>query len=142
MEPTSVTEVFYIQFMGDDSLIIRNLVTPIHNHEGELVRNRMTKKLEEDQATEEVRRAINAWLYEGESEVAAPIHNSAPQPTFGEVVSRIILAYTIGQATLRGYFGAPDAFNRMDGPTRWAIEATYKALWAAESHSQSTTRRT
>lgn len=47
--------------------VIRYLVAPIHNNEGELVRNRMTKKLEQDQATEEVRRAINAWLYDEDS---------------------------------------------------------------------------
>jgi hypothetical protein len=88
----------------------------------------MTKKLETDQATEEVRRAINAWLYESEdshSQSEVPTHN------FGEIVSRIILAYTIGQASLRGYFGSPESFNRMEGPTRWAIEAAYRALWAA-----------
>lgn len=45
--------------------VIRHLVIPSHNHEGELVRSKMTRKLDEDQATEEVRRAVNAWLYEG-----------------------------------------------------------------------------
>jgi len=108
---------------------IRYLVAPIHNNEGELVRNRVTKKLETDQATEEVCRAINAWLYGSEDET--PIHNH----NFGEVVSRIIMAVYLGQASLRGYFNSPDSFNRMEGPTRWAIESAYRALWAAESHS-------
>jgi len=45
--------------------VIRHLVIPSHCHEGELVRNKMTRKLEQDRSNEEVRRAVNAWLYEG-----------------------------------------------------------------------------
>lgn len=44
--------------------VIRHLIIPIHNNEGELVRNMMTRKLEEDKVVEEVCRAVNAWLYE------------------------------------------------------------------------------
>jgi hypothetical protein len=54
--------------------VIRYIVAPTHTHEGELVRSRMTRKLETDQASEDVRRAINAWLYE-----ETPIHNSNDQ---------------------------------------------------------------
>ena len=51
--------------LGGSPPTIRNIVTPISHNEGELVRSKMTRKLDEDKATEEVRRAVNAWMYEG-----------------------------------------------------------------------------
>jgi hypothetical protein len=57
MTPTTEFLVF------EKTPTIRYLVAPIHKDEGEMVRKRMTRKLEEVRVTEEVRRAINAWMY-------------------------------------------------------------------------------
>jgi hypothetical protein len=45
--------------------VIRHLIIPIHNNEGELVRNMMTRKLEEDKVVEEVCLALRGLAHSG-----------------------------------------------------------------------------
>lgn len=66
MAPNIVTTLAWRLRMAKPP-VIRQLVVPSHHHEGELVRSKMTRKLDEDRATEEVRRAVNVWLYSGET---------------------------------------------------------------------------